>query len=351
MKKHCEWCQIEYEWDGVKYHKIEGYKQGYDASIYCGKNCQLEHMKYKRKQSNLEKYGAENCFQSKEKEEKIKQTNLERYGVTCALQNQNIKEKANITVKQKYGVENISQATEIKKRKKQTLLERYGDEHYAKFGSIKHRQVIKEKYNVENVSQHPVIRQKIKHSLLERYGDENYVNLEKIKETNTTKYWVEWYLQSDDKKIKEEATCNKLYGVDHYKQSAASKQQEIDKNIEKYGVEHYFQSQEFLSKNKLKQKRQSYILLTEKLEKETNIRLLDSEETFLNNSIFNYECLLCGKHFQSIQKNCQDIHCSCTKWRSKAERTICDWLECLEIKLENNTKKIIPPLELDIYLP
>ena len=40
----------------------------------------LEKSKEKRRQTNLEKYGCENPFQSDEIKEKIKQTNLEKYG-------------------------------------------------------------------------------------------------------------------------------------------------------------------------------------------------------------------------------------------------------------------------------
>lgn len=60
----------------------------------------------KTKQTNLEKYGCKNPFQSEEIKNKIKQTNIERYGVPVPTQNPNIRHKGQITCMEKYGVPN-----------------------------------------------------------------------------------------------------------------------------------------------------------------------------------------------------------------------------------------------------
>jgi hypothetical protein len=59
----------------------------------------------KRKNNNLEKYGVENVFSSKDIKEKIKKTNLEKYGVDHILKSDVFKEKIKKTNLEKYGTE------------------------------------------------------------------------------------------------------------------------------------------------------------------------------------------------------------------------------------------------------
>ena len=56
-------------------------------------NCSRINAKEIRKQSNIQKIGFENYFQSNEIKEKIKQTNLQKYGVEYGIQNAEIAKK------------------------------------------------------------------------------------------------------------------------------------------------------------------------------------------------------------------------------------------------------------------
>ena len=53
----------------------------------------LKTYRKKTRQTNLEKYGVEYPFQSKEVQEKMKQTNLEKYGVENILQVKEVRDK------------------------------------------------------------------------------------------------------------------------------------------------------------------------------------------------------------------------------------------------------------------
>jgi hypothetical protein len=92
--------------------------KNYNGCIKCSK--------LKAIQTNLERYGVENPFQSEKIKNKIKQKNLERYGVENPSQSSEIKQKKIETSLKNYGVENPTQSEIIKQKSKQTNLEKYG---------------------------------------------------------------------------------------------------------------------------------------------------------------------------------------------------------------------------------
>ena len=141
------------------------------CSLECGFKLRTQHIK----ETCLEKYGVENCYQSKEKKQKIKETLIKRYGVDNAQKSQEIKKKTEQTCLERYGHKNFGCGAEAKRKIKQTKLEKYGDENY-------------------------VNTNKIKQTKLERYGDENYQNLEKHKQTCLKHWGVNWYTQSKEHK-------------------------------------------------------------------------------------------------------------------------------------------------------
>jgi len=94
---------------------------------YCSLKCSAnsDDIKKKKKQTNLDKYGVENPFQSEAIKEKIKQSNLEKYGVEYGLQNKEIREKQKQTNIERYGVENQSQNVKIKEKKRRLYLNKF----------------------------------------------------------------------------------------------------------------------------------------------------------------------------------------------------------------------------------
>ena len=132
--------------------------------ILCDK-CQM-------KETNLERFGVENPYQSKEIQEKIKKTNLERYGVESVLKNDEIKNRVKKTQFERYGRYGFN--TE---KQKETLEERYGD-----------RDIFKTKYFIK----------KSKDTKREKYGDVNYNNKEKRSLSVLEKYGKDWYVQTKE---------------------------------------------------------------------------------------------------------------------------------------------------------
>ena len=99
---------------------------GLTEEYYCkNKEC----VNIKRTLNIRKKYGVDNVFQLNDVKEKIKETNLERYGVENPQQNKKIKEKTEATNLERYGFRNQFQCNLIKEKIKETNLERYGVEY------------------------------------------------------------------------------------------------------------------------------------------------------------------------------------------------------------------------------
>lgn len=149
-------------------------------------------LKYKRKDSNLERYGFVSYFETDEFKIKSQQTFLNKYGVTNCNQTKEAKlrmkkywknlsdnqirkmtTKRKQTCLKKYGVESIMQKDEIKNKAKQTNLDKYGTEYYAQTDEFKKRvkETCLEKYGVESISQLPETKEKVLLTLLNNGGE------------------------------------------------------------------------------------------------------------------------------------------------------------------------------------
>jgi hypothetical protein len=120
--------------------------------------------KISRKETCLEKYGAENPMQSQEFKDKSKSSKLERYGD----ENYNNPEKGKSTMIEKYGVDHNSKTQAFKDNFKATSLENWGTESPNQSTEVKNKQINSclEKYGVKNASQYKflsIIGTKISH--------------------------------------------------------------------------------------------------------------------------------------------------------------------------------------------
>ncbi len=159
-------------------------------------NNELNQIKEKRKQTNIERFGVENPYQSKEIQEKIKQKNLELYGVEYATQRKDVKEKIDKSTLESQGAKRYLQTEKGRNKFKQSCLEKYG---------------------VENPYQSEEKKDKIKQTNLKRYGDEipcrtqNIKN--KMKENSLIKWGVEYPTQCQEIKNKVMNTNLQRFGL------------------------------------------------------------------------------------------------------------------------------------------
>jgi hypothetical protein len=249
----------------------------------------------KRKATCLERYGVENPYQAEVVKNKIKATNLERFGVECSLQDSTIREKGKATMLEKYGVENPTQSLEIRNKIKDTNIERYG---------------------VEHTLQSPVF-------------------LEKVRNTNLTNLGVEYPMQSQDVRDKSKITNLELYGVDNPAKAEIIKDKINVTRREKY----------------VKQGKLDAIL---KIYKDIFlIEPLFTTQEYIDGKAFKWKHT-CGMEYGSATMKEFPVICpnpECRK-QSSPQKSIYEYIKTLikdEIKI--NTREIISPYELDIYIP
>jgi len=116
----CDNCGKEKQ---VKYQSYNIMTKNNTTEYYCNnKEC----INKKRQLALQEKYGIDNIFQLETIKDKIKETNLELYGVENPQQNKEIKNKTENTNLERYGVKNPFQSELIKEKMKITNLKNYG---------------------------------------------------------------------------------------------------------------------------------------------------------------------------------------------------------------------------------
>ena len=256
---------------------------------------QCKSVRDKQKRTCLERYGSTSPLANKEVLDKIAKTNTERYGVDNPFKSDVFQQKAIDTNIQKYGVKCVLQAPEIQEKVKATNLEKFG---------------------CENVFQNPDIKAKIKDTILERYG-------------------VDHPLKNPKVKAKVESTLIAKYGPD-YKDMLRIKSTEV-------------------------LRRKSWELLQYKLAAQIPpqaITPLFDEEQYINTDSdikLPWLCHECNQEFEAVYINgvlpvCRTCHpFSYREKQNEVYKYLCSIYP--EEKIITDTRKVIAPKKLDIYLP
>lgn len=144
-------------------------KQGYRE--FCSYRCMnsSEDVQLRKKKTSIEHYGVDNPMKSKIIKDKNKQTCIEHYGVDNVSKSKIVKDRIKETNILKYGVEAPMQSEQVKLKSKQTCLERYGVEYTGQIPSV----VDKKKEIAQTVEFKNNIANSIRNTCLERYGVEN----------------------------------------------------------------------------------------------------------------------------------------------------------------------------------
>lgn len=253
-----------------------------------------------------------------ERNEKRKRTNIERYGGTAPAMNEDVKQKIKDTNLKRYGVGCVFETETFKEEMKKRYLEEYGVE-----------------YNMQLES----VKQKVRETCLERYGTVNggcsKDALEKIKNTNMERYGVPSSFCRTEVKDKIKETM-----------------------IRKYGAKSFLASDQYV-RDRTIQIRKSYreILLTNQYD----TPMFSEEEYIKFRSIdrlskLRFKCKTCGRVFTAVHVNGQHRSCPVCHPRSNGfeEHKIFEFLSSIysgKIVHGIGGQRIIPPFELDFYLP
>lgn len=318
-----------------------------------------ESIRDKAKATLHAKYGVDCSLKNSAVREKIKQTNLVKYGYECSLSAPEVKERIKQTIHAKYGIEHISQATFVKDKKKAALQTHYGVD-----------------YPIQSKS----VKQKIEQTNLQKYGTKHAIQckgvLEKRKQTNIAKYGVDHPAKTAEVKEKIRNTLKEQYGVDALQQCAEFKEKAQNTMLSKYGVKYPSQSAEIFSKMKQtmlhkygierpaqnkniaeniqKTRRANYYdtLITQL--HEHSISSNTSKEEYVSSGTLFCKCDVCNHQWTAPLSRlamycpkCAEQHCT-----SRSEKELLQFIKSVYSgKIIENTRKVISPKELDIYLP
>jgi len=205
---------------------------------------------------------------------------------------------------------------EVKKKKKQTCLKNYDVENPMQSEEIRetHKYTCLRKYGVENPSQSEETKKKKILAYLQHYGVFHPLNHPDIKKT-----------------IKD--TCLRRYGVENVSQYLI-----INKKIKESYIKSFFEK--LLNSDRLKGK----VIPNFTLDEYHGVHYK-----------YSWICTKCEQPFEGHINNANIPRCpTCypsSGGSSKSEKEVADFVKSLGIQIKTNTRKLISPLELDIYVP
>lgn len=267
-------------------------KNGYKMK-YCSRSCLFSdpEMIKKRQQLYFEKTGYTNPMHNPDIRKKMEENCIEKYGAKNMFSSRYFKEKSKETCLKKYGVNSFSKTEEYRNKVKETSLKNWGETSPMKSEKVKEiiREKTKKKWGYDYASQSPVFQENRRKHLRELYG-ENYNHV--------------------------------IYGGKG--NVGQSKRAYNDFILKSTLVEPLFSEEEYVEKRKLG----------------------------LND--FRFRCRQCGKEFSSywdngMTKSCPN--CSILGGTSKIEHELFGFLEDLGVSFAQNDRKLIRPLEIDVYVP
>ena len=353
---------------GAQFEVKREYLGSKDARTTCTRKC----ASILRKQTNVEKYGGVAPSCSADVQNKIKATNIERYGVAAPMQSDIFKKKSKQTCLERYGVEHHTQSEEGRR----ALSERWNDSEYAErvtqaiaqgtlanhgvtciFESDKLRERWMEDYynktGYHHPSQNPEVQERGRKTLREHYGVDVPLQSNEIKQrmidTNITRYGAKSSMQNESVREKSAQTCLKRYGTRNYLQSEEGKQRVAAVMLERYGVRYYSQS---LSFTEHLMKDPSRIEYFKKFDENPQAFILSEfDHTPSLQELAEYV----GTGTEAVstrldKHNCREL----VKYVfSYMEDDVYQVLKDIspDVEIIRNTKKVITPYEIDIYLP
>jgi hypothetical protein len=153
----CDFCGDERKLSKKNYNTQTDFS---NQKFTCSKKCSL----LKSQETNKEKYGVKNTFQSEEIKNKIRNTLKKRFGVSNPQKSEDIREKTKKTNLSRFGYYYPSMSDNIKSKVKETNLSRFGVNYPAQSNSILNKMKItcNDKYGVDNYSKTSDFKENLK---------------------------------------------------------------------------------------------------------------------------------------------------------------------------------------------
>lgn len=392
MKKICEWCGKEFDAvvNNQKFCKDIHYSEcvicgnkfpvsndmlnSKERKQTCSRKCTIE----LRKRTNSVKYGGPAPSCSSSIRDKIKSTNRERYGVDAPAQNSTIFDKIKKTNLERYGVEYGSQTSTAREHYAETMRERYGSDNVFQSEELKQRieSTMIERYGVVNAMQSCDIRKSRAENSLNRTGYSHHWAdpsvRAKSKNTLNEHYGVNYPAQSQEIRNKTVETCIKKFGETNPMKCQDVRDKAEQTNLNRYGYSCIFNSPEFRDKirgtlverygvsNFAESCQYTHRVMKDPSKFEEFVEFDADPKSYIQ-SHYSSKPLLSelsrdlgvgteAISLRVIRSDCKNL---VGYVYSIMEKEVYDFLieNLPDAEIIRNTKKVISPYELDIYLP
>jgi hypothetical protein len=306
----------------------------------------------KRKQTCLEKYGVESHAASDDYKQKRTKTCQEKYGVDHYSQTEEYKQKIKQTSLERYGVEHLGQSKIIQQKRRETCQEKYGVSYPFQSSEIKRKtkETLKKKYGVEHTAHIPGIREQSQRTNLQKYGAPEVFQTQhfkaKRKLTNLDKYGVEHLLQSPVQQQKLKNILIEKYGIDNIRNIPGVDDKIRQTSLMKYGVTSAMNTPEHIASRKLKKNSETYDNF--KRFKEAVPLFTKEEFEGEGSKMYKWKRKSTGEEFTAAFWGFEPVGDLSSTF---IENLIIQYLKKHNIEFIKNTRRVITPLELDIFIP
>ena len=235
----------------------------------------------------------------------------------CMANDSDIRKKKEETCLDKYGVTHQSKTDQFKEKVVQTNMNTFGVAYPAQSDKIKEntKRLFASKYGVDNPMKVPEFKENLKDVFVNKFGVDNPSKLDSIKE-------------------KKQETSNRNFGANHFMQ--------VDSEPKKRIIE--------------LQRRKFDIILNRLLEK-MNLQICHEEYQHAHYKHL-FKCTQCGTEFYQIWNMIQQGFLCPTCYprnngTSLQEKELVEFIKKLlpNEQIIENSRQIIPPKELDLYIP
>lgn len=205
------------------------------------------------------------------------------------------------------------------------------------------------KFGVEYPSQSSSILEQTKRIWIKTYGRDNPMKTEKVKKNYKnsiiTKYNTDNISKSNIVKEKKKITLNSLYKCSSPFQINPDKVKEVW--LKKHNVDNPLKSEKIKQKMSMTKKRNNF----DKLFHNEIVPLFNFEEYIINERS-NWKCTKCNSVILAKIPYVYCNNCDKTNTRSNWELSFINWLKMLRFdNIISNNRQIIPPFEIDIFIP
>ena len=223
--------------------------------------------------------------------------------------------------------------------------------------NLRRKKTVQEKYGVDSVSQLEENKKKAELTCYARYGTKSPTQnpdiLKKSSKTCMINNGVSWPQQNPEILAKTNVTFVERYGVTRPAKYILFQEKAQQTCMDRYGVPFIMQHSEISKKVTSAGKRSQFQTFLLSRTTITPLFTIDDYANSESTDLLLWKCNKCENEFfqqfrLSDDNSCPDCNPKTMTW---GEILIDEWLKELEIDYEKGSYKIIPPHQLDFYIP